>query len=61
VGDCHERSKVKICAFLVSKFLQQSRRYVAELLKMKETFINPLLHPYVNSSSSEVLEHNDMS
>jgi hypothetical protein len=61
VGDCRERRKVRICTFLVSKTHQQSRRYVAELLKMRETFINPLLHPYVNSSLSTTPEYDDMS
>ncbi|KAF8502865.1 hypothetical protein F5888DRAFT_1121837 [Russula emetica] len=28
---------------------------------MKETFINPLLHPYANASSSTVIEYDDLS
>jgi hypothetical protein len=43
------------------KIHQQSCRYVAELLKMRETFINPLLHPYVNSSLSTTPENDHMS
>jgi hypothetical protein len=34
---------------------------VAELLKMRETFIKPLLHPYVNSSSFVLVERDNMS
>jgi hypothetical protein len=61
VGDCRERRKVRTRGFLFSKIYQRSYRYVAELLKMRETFINPLLHPYTSSSSPITLEHDDMS
>ena len=38
-------------------------RYVAELIKMKDTFIVPLLHPYATSpvESSSMLEYEDRS
>ena len=38
-------------------------RYVAELIKMKETFIVPLLHPYATSpiASPAMLDYDDMS
>lgn len=43
--------------------LTQPHRYVAELLKMKETFIVPLLHPYATSpiASPTMPEYDDMS
>jgi hypothetical protein len=52
---------VRIRTFLACKLLQWPRRYVAELLKMRETFINPLLHPYVNSSPFILVERDNMS
>jgi hypothetical protein len=61
VGDCHERRKVSIRAFLLHDFINESRRYVSELLKMRETFIIPLLHPHAISSSSTMIEYDDMS
>ena len=32
---------------------------MAELLKMREAFINPLLHPYTNASSSTMIKYDD--
>jgi hypothetical protein len=64
MGDCRERRKVNRTVFcLFSEIRQQSCRYVAELLKMKETFIVPLLHPYATSpvASPTMLEFDDMS
>ncbi len=61
MGNSHKRRKVRICTFLAGKFFQQPCRYVAELLKMKDTFINPLLHPCSNPSSFILVEHNNMS
>lgn len=40
---------MSIRAFIVSNFIKLSRRYVTELIKMKETFLIPLLHPYAGS------------
>jgi hypothetical protein len=48
----------------VSKIHPLSCRYVNELLKMKETFIVPLLHPYATTSpiaSPTMPEYDDMS
>jgi hypothetical protein len=59
VGDCRKRRKVRIRTFLVSKIYLQSRRYVAELLRMRETFINPLLRPHADSSSSTMIDCDD--
>ena len=46
-------------------FIQNSSsgRYVAELVKMKETFIIPLLHPYATSTITPptMLEYDDVS
>jgi hypothetical protein len=61
VGDSPKRRKVRIRTFLACKLLQQPCRYVAELLKMRETFINPLLHPYVDSSPFILVERDNMS
>ena len=61
MGDCCKRRKVRIRSFLLHDFINKSRRYVAELLKMRETFIIPLLHPHAISSSSTMIEHDDMS
>jgi hypothetical protein len=64
MGDCRERRKVNgFVLYLSSEILQQSCRYVAELLKMKETFIVPLLHPYATSpiASPAMLEYDDIS
>jgi hypothetical protein len=43
------------------QLLHQPCSYVAELLKMRETFINPLLHPHVNSSPFILVERDNMS
>ncbi|KAH9063378.1 Dbl-like domain-containing protein [Lactarius vividus] len=45
------------------EIVASEERYVAELLKMKETFIVPLLHPYATSpvASPTMLEYDDMS
>ena len=61
MGDSEKRRKVRTRTFLACNLLQQPRRYVAELLKMKETFINPLLHPYVNTSPFILVERDNMS
>ena len=52
---------MRIRAILVSKIYWQSRRYVAELLKIREAFIYPLLHPYVISSPSTMLKYDGIS
>ena len=44
------------------EIVTSEERYVAELLKLKETFIEPLLHPYATppvSSPTPTLDHND--
>jgi hypothetical protein len=48
---------------LVGSFVNCLCRYVAELLKMKDTFIVPLLHPYAPTpvASPTMLEYDDMS
>lgn len=61
MGDSQKRRKVRTRTFLACKFPQQPCRYVAELLKMRESFINPLLHPYVNSSPFIVVERDNIS
>lgn len=61
MGDSQKRRKVRIRTFLACKFLYQPCRYVAELLKMREMFIKPLLHPYVDSSSFILVERDNMS
>lgn len=61
MGDSQKRRKVRIRTFLACKLPQQHCRYVAELLKMKETFINPLLHPYVDTSSFVLVERDNVS
>jgi hypothetical protein len=61
VGDSQKRRKVRFRTFLACKLLQQPCRYVAELLKMRETFINPLLHPHVDSSPFVLVERDNMS
>lgn len=45
------------------EIVASEERYVAELLKMKETFIVPLLHPYATSpvASPTMIEYDDMS
>jgi len=45
------------------KYVKPSCRYVAELIKMKETFVVPLLHPYATSpiASPTMLDYDDMS
>src|SRR5712672_701028 len=50
-----------ICAMLVPQIDQRSCRYVAELLKMKDAFIVPLLHPYATSpmASPTMLDYDD--
>lgn len=46
MGDCSQRRKV-VCPDVLTYFkLTSSPRYVAELVKMKDTFIEPLLHPF---------------
>lgn len=49
--------------FFFPKYVKPSCRYVAELIKMKETFVVPLLHPYATSpiASPTLLDYDDMS
>jgi len=64
MGDCRKRRKVSRPVFYMClKIHQLSCRYVAELLKMKETFVVPLLHPYATSpiASPTMPEYDDMS
>lgn len=61
MGDCPKRRKVRICTFLSWKLLHQPCSYVAELLKIRDAFIIPLLHPYVNSSPFILVERDNMS
>ncbi len=64
MGDCRKRRKVNRPMLLFfPKYVKPSCRYVAELIKMKETFIAPLLHPYATSpiASPTMLEYDDMS
>lgn len=52
-----ERSRQEVMLEIV----KSEERYVAELLKMRETFISPLLHPYVDTSSFVLVERDNMS
>jgi hypothetical protein len=53
---------VSISASLVSRIHQQSRSYVAKLLKIRDAFINPLLHhPFANTSSTTMPGHDGNS
>ena len=61
MGDSQKRRKVRIHTFLACKLRQRPCRYVAELIKMRETFLNPLLHPYVDSSSFILVERDNIS
>jgi hypothetical protein len=64
MGDCRKRRKVSRSVLLFfPKYVKPSCRYVAELIKMKETFIAPLLHPYATSpiASPTMLDYDDMS
>ena len=61
MGDSQKRRKVRIRTFLARNLLHRPCRYVAELLKLRETFITPLLHPHVDSSPFVLVERDNMS
>lgn len=51
-----KKGEFNICLF--SPFLShKNRRYVLELTKLKETFIEPLLHPYASASVTSPTPH----